>query len=106
MVYNGLVCLEGSEIVGDLAESWEVSDDGLVWTFHLRDNVYFHSGKKLTAEDVKATYERYLDPENPLVHSSKMTWIKEVRVVDDLTCDIVCNGPYALACPRSPATGG
>ena len=97
LVYNGLVCLEGSEIVGDLAESWEVSDDGLVWTFHLRDNVYFHSGKKLTAEDVKATYERYLDPENPLVHSSKMTWIKEVRVVDDLTCDIVCNGPYALA---------
>lgn len=97
LVYNGLVCLEGQEIVGDLAESWSVSDDGLVWTFHLRDNVYFHSGKKLTGEDVKATYERYLDPENPLVHSAKMNWIKEVRVVDDLTVDIVCNGPYALA---------
>lgn len=98
LVYSGLVCLEGKDIVGDLAESWEVSEDGLVWTFHLRDNVYFTaSGKKLTAEDVKATYERYLDPDHPLVHSGKMNWIKEVRVVDDLTCEIVCNGPYALA---------
>lgn len=96
LVYNGLVCYEGTNIVGDLAESWEVSDDGLVWTFHLYDNVYFHSGKKLTAADVKATYERFLDKENPLVHSAKMTWIKEVVVVDDLTCQIVCDGPYPL----------
>lgn len=98
LVYSGLVCLEGDQIVPDLAESWEVSDDGLVWTFHLRDNVYFtSSGKQLTAEDVKATYERFLDPDHPLVHSAKMDWIKEVRVVDDLTCEIVCHGPYALA---------
>lgn len=96
LVYNGLVCQQGTDIVPDLAESWESSEDGLVWTFHLRDNVYFHSGKQFTAADVKATYERYLDEENPLTHSGKMNWIKEVVVVDDLTCQIVCNGPYPL----------
>ena len=41
-------------IVGDVAESWEVSEDELTWTFHLRKGVKFHSGKELTAEDVKA----------------------------------------------------
>ena len=97
LLFNGLLCQEGTEIVGDLAESWEVSDDGLVWTFHLRDGVYFHSGKQLTAVDVKASLERYLDPENPLVHSGHMLWIKEVEVVDDLTVNIISDGPYALA---------
>ena len=97
LVYNGLVCQEGTEIVPDLAESWECSEDGLVWTFHLRDGVKFHSGKQLTANDVKVTLERYLDPDHPLTHSGHMTWIKQVDVVDDLTVNIVCNGPYALA---------
>ena len=46
--------LEGN-IVGDVAESWNVEEDGLTWTFHLKKGVKFHSGKELTAEDVKAT---------------------------------------------------
>ena len=52
--------LEGN-IVGDAAESWEVSEDELVWTFHLKQGVKFHSGKELTAEDVKATCDRLLN---------------------------------------------
>jgi peptide/nickel transport system substrate-binding protein len=46
-----------------LATSWTMSPDGLTYTFKLRDDVSFCSGKKMTAKDVVATYERWLDPE-------------------------------------------
>jgi peptide/nickel transport system substrate-binding protein len=47
----------GTEITGDLAESWEVSDDGLTWTFNLRQGVLWHDGEELTADDVIYTFE-------------------------------------------------
>ena len=46
----------------DLAESWEVSDDGLAVTFNLRQGVLFHHGKECTSEDVKASYDRIIFP--------------------------------------------
>ncbi|MFW6312916.1 MAG: ABC transporter substrate-binding protein, partial [Spirochaetota bacterium] len=49
-------------LVPALAESWDVSADGLVWTFSLREDVVFHNGDRFTSEDVKATFERLLDP--------------------------------------------
>jgi peptide/nickel transport system substrate-binding protein len=48
--------------VGVLAEAWEVDGRGLVWTFYLRDGVYWHDGEAFTAEDVSAAYRLYLDP--------------------------------------------
>ena len=58
-IYEGLVRLdnETGEIVPCLAESWEQIDDYTI-RFHLRDDVYFHDGSKLTAEDVKFTFDR------------------------------------------------
>ena len=47
----------GTEITGDLAESWSVSDDGLTWTFNLRHGVMWHDGQELTADDVVYTFE-------------------------------------------------
>lgn len=47
----------GTEITGDLAESWDVSDDGLIWTFNLHQGVLWHDGEELTAEDVVYTFE-------------------------------------------------
>ena len=63
-VYGGLVKLDANlEVVNDLAEEIEVSDDGLEYTFRLRPDAAFHSGKRVTAEDVKWSLERAAAPE-------------------------------------------
>ncbi len=49
-------------VVGDVAESWEVSGDGLTYRFRLREGIQFHDGSTLTSSDVKATYERLRSP--------------------------------------------
>jgi len=62
-IFSGLVTLDESlEVVPDLAERWEVSKDGTVYTFYLRENARFHNGKPVTAEDVKYSLERACDP--------------------------------------------
>src|SRR5215213_8583756 len=52
----------GKTIIPDLAHSWEVTKDGRAYTFHLRQGVQFHDGAELTAEDVKATFDRIAKP--------------------------------------------
>ncbi|MBI3710254.1 MAG: ABC transporter substrate-binding protein [Proteobacteria bacterium] len=56
---------------GDLAEAWDISPDGLTYTFHLRPNVRFHDGTVLTADDVKATYDRIRNPPEGIVSVRK-----------------------------------
>jgi len=51
-----------TELVPDLAESYEISDDGLTYTFKLRQVVKFHNGRELTAADVKYSLERLVNP--------------------------------------------
>jgi oligopeptide transport system substrate-binding protein len=53
---------ENSELVPHVAERYEVSDDGLTYTFYLRDDAKFHNGRSIVAQDIKANWERYLDP--------------------------------------------
>ena len=52
----------GKTIIPDLAHSWEIAKDGKTYTFHLRQGVPFHDGAELTAEDVKATFDRIVKP--------------------------------------------
>jgi peptide/nickel transport system substrate-binding protein len=62
-IFSGMVRInERLEVVPDLASSWDVSDDGLTWTFHLRRNVKWHDGRPFTAEDVKFTFDSILNP--------------------------------------------
>ena len=60
-MYNSLVTLDwNGGVIPDLAESWEVSEDGLSYTFHLSNDVKWHDGEDFTSADVKFTYDQYL----------------------------------------------
>ena len=75
-VYEGLVRIDRSgEIVPALAESWETSDDGLTWTFTLKEGVTFHNGDPLTPDDVVAALERAADPTpvTPIPNTTKLS---------------------------------
>lgn len=95
-VFEGLVLFdETGAIIPGLAEDWEISDDGLTYTFYLRDDVTFHNGKAFTSEDVVYTYETLsgLGGEEPL--SSKFTTLTAVTALDDYTVEMTISEPDA-----------
>ncbi len=63
--YNNL------QIVGDAAKSWEISPDGLTFTFRLHDNITFHDGAPLTSDDVRASYERIVTPPEGVISARR-----------------------------------
>ena len=64
-IFSGLVTFDADlNLTADLAKEWQVSDDGTVYTFTLQDNAMFHSGRVVTASDVKYSWERAADPAN------------------------------------------
>ena len=110
-VFAGLVTISPSiEIVPDMAENWEISPDGLRYTFHLHPESKFHDGKRVTAEDFRWSLERAADPatESPVTEqylsdivgvSSKVNGfgssISGVSVVDDSTIALTIDAPKA-----------
>ena len=84
-LYNGLVRfnpLDGLEtIIPDVATNWEVSDDGLTYTFSIREGVTFHDGESLTADDVVATYQRIIFPPDDVLSVMK-GWFRAVEAVE------------------------
>ncbi len=85
-VFEGLVLYdETGALIPGLAESWDISDDGLTYTFHLRDDVTFHNGKAFSAEDVVYTYESLSGLGGEEALSSKFTNLTSVEAVDDYT---------------------
>lgn len=68
-----------------LAESWEISEDNLTWTFTLREGVTFHNGRSLTADDVVYSYNRIMDPDVGAANSFRFASIESVEAPDDLT---------------------
>ena len=75
------------DVKGDLAESWQVSPDGLTYTFRLRPNVVFHDGTPLTATDVKTTFERLRNPPAGVFSSSQSLFsaVAAIEAPDALT---------------------
>lgn len=77
-----------------------------LWEFTLRDDVKFHDGTPLTAEDVKYSIERILDPKTNSPHQSQISSIKEVIVVDDHTVQISTETPDPMLIRRMQPIGG
>ncbi|MCY3882330.1 MAG: peptide ABC transporter substrate-binding protein [Chloroflexi bacterium] len=110
-IFGGLVSLNlDLEVVPDIAESWEISDDGRVYTFFLRDDVVFHNGRRVTADDVKYSLERAADPANfsPTVldylgdivgvrdkFNGRADDISGVQVIDEYTLRIELDEPVS-----------
>src|SRR5262245_53394196 len=85
-----------------LATSWRTLDD-TTWEVKLRQGVKFHDGFLFTARDVKATFDRVLNPENKLTARGNHAKIKNVEVVDDYTVRFKTDGPYPLFVGRLTA---
>lgn len=99
--YNNLVRLNPLDglrsIVPDLATSWEVADDGLAYTFTLREGVTFHDGEPFSADDVVATFDRILNPPEGVVIPLRadMGMVDAVEKVDEMTVRFTLNSPRA-----------
>ncbi len=97
-IYEGLVSYEPGtlDVVNVLAETIEVSEDGLVIDFKLREGIQFHGGfGELTAEDVKFSYERLIDPELDSPYSGDWEAIDHVEVTGTYTGQIIMSEFYA-----------
>ena len=120
-MFGGLVTINRDlEIAGDLAEDWDINNEGRTYTFRLRKNAKFHDGKPVTAQDFKWSLERIADPATGSLLAATMlgdiagfndklnglsTQVAGVQVLDDHTLSITINAPraYFLAKLTHPA---
>ncbi|WP_172300334.1 ABC transporter substrate-binding protein [Pseudoruegeria sp. HB172150] len=102
-LYEGLVQYKPGtlEVAPGLAESWEISEDGTEYTFHLREGVTFHDGTPLNAEAVKFNFDRMLDENHPFHDTGPFplafffSAVASTEAVDELTVKFTLNEPYA-----------
>lgn len=108
-VFSGLVQLDQNlNIRPDLAETWEVSGDGTIYTFKIRDNAKFHNGRNVTAQDVVFSWERAASPE--LASDTVLTYLADIvgvrakaqgeaetisglKVIDEKTLQVTIDAP-------------
>ncbi|CAM5793830.1 ABC transporter substrate-binding protein [Brevibacillus borstelensis] len=129
-IYETLVSYEDTNttVIPGLAESWEISEDGLTYTFKLRQGVKFHDGTDFNAEAVKFNFDRWMDKSNKYHDPEGFPYyndmfggykgdpdhvIKEIKVVDAHTIQFVLNrtqapflanlgmSPFAIASPKA-----
>ncbi|MEC8796710.1 MAG: ABC transporter substrate-binding protein, partial [Pseudomonadota bacterium] len=102
-VYDGLVRYKDGtlEVEPSLATAWEISEDGTVYTFTLREGVTFHDGSAFDAEAVKFNFDRMLDESHPYHNTGPFplafffSAVESVDVIDPLTVQFTLNAPYA-----------
>ncbi|MDD2921943.1 MAG: ABC transporter substrate-binding protein, partial [Anaerolineales bacterium] len=108
-VFSGLVSFDPHlNLTPDLAETWEVSADGTVYTFHLRENARFHDGNFVTAKDVIYSWERAANPQTEsetvltylgdiagarAMAAGKTDHISGLKAIDDLTLQVTIDAP-------------
>ncbi|MDP2922132.1 MAG: peptide-binding protein [Candidatus Omnitrophota bacterium] len=97
-VFNGLVKYDRNiELVGDLAESWDIEDSGKTIIFHLRKGVRWHDGRNFTSRDVEYTYRKLIDPNVRTPYSGEYERVKDFIVIDDYMIKIIYKEPFAPA---------
>ena len=110
-IFSGLVALNTDlQLVPDIAESWEINEDGTVYTFHIRDDAKFHDGKRVIADDFKWSMQRAAHPDtaSPVadtylndivgveaVLEGETEDISGITVIDDSTLQIEIDAPKA-----------
>lgn len=110
-LFGGLVRLDDNlEPAPDIARKWQISHDGRTYTFYLRDDVRFHNGREVKAEDFKYSWQRACDPDTGSgaaatylgdivgvrdVLAGKTKEITGVRVIDDYTLQVTIDAPKA-----------
>ncbi|MCA9860293.1 MAG: ABC transporter substrate-binding protein, partial [Thermomicrobiales bacterium] len=95
-IYDSLIYLhEDGTVYPGLATEWEIAEDGLSVTYHLRPDVLFHDGTPFNAQAVADTVARHLDPAIASPTSSYLGPLAEVQVVDDLTVTYIYSEPFA-----------
>jgi oligopeptide transport system substrate-binding protein len=109
LVFSGLVALDPQlQVIPDLAESWDISPDGTVYTFHLRGNARFHNGRALVAQDVIYSWERAAAPATDsndvltylgdivgiqAMHAGTADHIAGLKAIDDHTLQVAIDAP-------------
>ena len=84
-VYESLVSLVNGEIVPELAESWEISEDGLTYTFHLREGVTFSDGSVFNSEIAKKNIEAVKNHADGYSFLQSLTSLESIETPDDLS---------------------
>jgi oligopeptide transport system substrate-binding protein len=109
LLFSGLVRLNNNlEPVPDIAQQWQISDDGRTYTFHLRQDVRFHDGREVKAQDFEYSWQRACDPDTgsltvasylgdivgvEQVIAGESKGISGVTVIDDYTLRVTINAP-------------
>ncbi len=93
-VFEGLTRIgSGGEVLPALAESWEISEDGKTYTFHLHEGVKFHDGTDLTAEDVVFSLDRARADDSTNAQKALFAAIDGVEAVDATTVKVTLKNP-------------
>lgn len=98
LVYNGLIRYDKDlQLEGELAESWEISEDKLTFTFRLRKGVTWHDGTPFTSADVLFTYRLYINPDVPTSYAEDFLQVASAEAPDPYTFRVTYEKPYAPA---------
>lgn len=91
LLYN----VEMTEIQGELVEDWEISEDGIVYTFNLRQDVTWHDGEQFTADDFVFTVNLAKDPDSASWIGAKFSDVQNIEAADEFTVEMTLGAPNA-----------
>lgn len=101
LMHSKLMNIKSTELEYDLATEYKVSEDGLTWTFKIRDDVQFHDGQKLTAKDVAFTYNNTKE----IGGKVDLTTMEKATAIDDTTVEFKMKTPFSAFLYNTAALG-